>query len=206
MGLRRDCGRTFSFPWSSKETMRQNDRVRWLVLAGIAGVGLGWWIRPLWETAPSQESPSTTLRPTVAAIASLVTPRLQEGRQDTDLPPIHPQRNLFAFREAQPVRAAIVQVTATTPTPVPKLADPPRNEIAPAAQAPALPAFGYKFLGTFGPAASPFAVFANDGQVENVRAGERIGQSFTLRRIGIETVDVAHVSAPDEVRRIALGQ
>ena len=60
----------------------------------------------------------------------------------------------------------------------------------PAAASPPL-VFGYRFLGTFGPAASLIAAFAGNGEVLTAREGDRIGQSFVLRRIGTRDVEVA---------------
>jgi hypothetical protein len=98
------------------------------------------------------------------------------------------RRNLFAFAELQaPPRARVPVAVHRLP------------EVAPVAVAvletPAVAAppvvFGYRFLGTFGPASSPIAAFAGNGEVLTVREGDRIGQSFVLRRIGTQGVDVA---------------
>lgn len=72
---------------------------------------------------------------------------------------------------------------------------------------PVPPAFDYKYIGTFGSAASPIATFAGNGEIINVRVGETIAGKFVLRSIGIESVQIGFVGfPPDETRRIAMGQ
>jgi hypothetical protein len=98
-----------------------------------------------------------------------------------------PRRNLFEFAEVQATRpmAPIAQQgsPAVVPVTVAVLETP--------AAAPPPLVFGYRFLGTFGPAASLIAAFAGNGQVLTVREGDHIGQSFVLRRIGKRDVEVA---------------
>ncbi|HEX7678889.1 MAG TPA: hypothetical protein VF713_12240 [Thermoanaerobaculia bacterium] len=103
------------------------------------------------------------------------------------------RRNLFAFAEVQaPPRARVVPVAVhRSPEVVAVAVAVPET---PAVAAPPPLVFGYRFLGTFGPASSPIAAFASNGEVLTVREGDQIGQSFVLRRIGTQEVDVA---APD---------
>ena len=67
--------------------------------------------------------------------------------------------------------------------------------------------FPYNYLGTFGPDAQPFAVFAHAGDVVTARAGETIGTTeFFVREIGIETITVALRSDPtNTAQRIPIG-
>jgi hypothetical protein len=82
------------------------------------------------------------------------------------------------------------------------------NEIPPPPPPPQPPAFNYKYLGTFGSASRPIATFSSNGEIVNVRVGETFGNGrFTLRKIGIESVDIGFPGFPADVtRRIPLGQ
>jgi len=64
------------------------------------------------------------------------------------------------------------------------------SEVAPAA-APALPAFSWRYIGRFGPAESQLAAFVREGEVIVVREGGSIDSTFSLRRIGIESVIIS---------------
>lgn len=96
-------------------------------------------------------------------------------------------RNLFAYVTHQerpamsrprPVPPAPpVMAAAMVPLPI-EQAVPPRMEL------------GYRLIGRFGPEGNPIAAFVRDGQVVTVRAGERIGQHFIVRSIGLESVEV----------------
>ena len=105
-----------------------------------------------------------------------------------------PVRNLFAFLEPPPPEK---------PRVLPAVAL--RASVAPfVAQPPSPPPFPYRYIGTFGPRESAFAVFTRDGEVINARVGATIGERFTLRRIGIESVDLAW-GGPSELR-VAVGR
>ena len=72
---------------------------------------------------------------------------------------------------------------------------------------PVPPAFNYRYIGTFGSAASPIATFTREGEIVNARVGETIDGKFILRGIGLESVEIGFVGfPPDERRRIAVGQ
>jgi hypothetical protein len=80
-------------------------------------------------------------------------------------------------------------------------------EVPPPPPPPVPPSFTYKFIGMFGPAASPIATFTRDGEIVNARAGEILEGKFILRSIGIESVEIGFVGFPADVRqRIPLGQ
>ena len=104
-------------------------------------------------------------------------------------------RNLFAFLEPPRPRMLVVRQMATpVVTPAPVIAQPVGVE-------PAAPACPYRYIGTFGPRENVFAVFARDGDVINVRAGEMIGYGFRLQRIDGES---AEVSWADTIVRVPL--
>ena len=72
---------------------------------------------------------------------------------------------------------------------------------------PVPPAFTYKYIGTFGSAASPIATFSGNGEIINVRVGETIDGKFILKNIGIESVDIGFVGfPPNKTTRVPLGQ
>lgn len=80
-------------------------------------------------------------------------------------------------------------------------------EIPPPPPPPVPPTFNFKFIGMFGPSASPIATFTRDGEIVNARAGEILDGKFILRSIGIESVEIGFVGFPQDVRqRIPLGQ
>lgn len=81
------------------------------------------------------------------------------------------------------------------------------GEVPPPPPPPVPPAFTYKFIGVFGPARSPIATFARDGEIVNARVGEIIEGKFILRHIGIESAEIGFVGfPPDQRQRIPLGQ
>ena len=72
---------------------------------------------------------------------------------------------------------------------------------------PVPPAFTYRYIGTFGTPANPIATFTRDGEIVNARIGDVIDGKFTLRNIGLESVEISFVGfPPDERQRIPLGQ
>ena len=72
---------------------------------------------------------------------------------------------------------------------------------------PTPPQFTYKFIGTFGPPGSPIASFNSNGEIINVRVGDTINNTFIIRAIGVESVDIGFVGFPPDVKtRVPLGQ
>lgn len=77
--------------------------------------------------------------------------------------------------------------------------DPP--EVAPPPEPPKPPPFTYKLVGTFGPEKKQIAVFSRDGEILNIHVGQTFGGSrFTLRSIGIESVEIGYPGFPPEMR------
>jgi hypothetical protein len=106
-------------------------------------------------------------------------------------------RNLFAYREPppKPIAQAVVRYVA-----------PPVAIAEPVAVQPAAPAptrFTWKYVGSFGPRETPFAVFSRDGEVITARRGERVDAQFVVKAVGVESVDVQPRDEP--VQRIPLG-
>lgn len=107
---------------------------------------------------------------------------------------IEARRNLFAYVEPPRPRA---MASAFVPPPVqpPAVVEATPPPPAPQPAEPALPAFGYRCIGRLGPDSAPLAAFANDGGVVVARAGERIGDAFVLREIGMESVVIGIVGS-----------
>jgi hypothetical protein len=85
------------------------------------------------------------------------------------------------------------------PRPIPPPPPPP--------PAPQPPPFTLKYIGTFGPAGNPIATFSGNGEIVNVRVGETIDGKFILRSIGIESVEIAYVGFPADVKtRVPIGE
>lgn len=81
------------------------------------------------------------------------------------------------------------------------------SEIPPPPPPPTPPHFPYKFIGTFGHAPKPIAVFSREGELLNVRPGETFGGKFVLLGVGIESADIGYVGFPSDVRRrIPIGE
>ena len=67
-------------------------------------------------------------------------------------------------------------------------------------------AFPYCFIGRFGPDNAHLAAFVADGQAHVVRAGEVLDGKFLVNYIGIESVEVSPLSAPDLKKTLDVGQ
>lgn len=121
----------------------------------------------------------------IAAGAPPPVPSLERPRAAD--PAIGHRRNLFAY-VARPPRAIAAAPVARAATIA--VAPPPALDETPRAAAPEPPRFPYRYIGRFGKDADPLAAFVRDGEVVTVRRGGRIGEGFTLRAIGIESVEV----------------
>lgn len=178
---------------ASNGTMTLGERFRTSVVAALIGAGVTWLCIPgrLETQERREDGPRIRTAPemnnTPAPLQGLREPAAYDARD------ISSRRNLFAFAEAQEPRARVVPVAVHRLPEVAPVAVAVMETPAVAVAAPPL-VFGYRFLGTFGPASSPIAAFASNGEVLTVREGDQIGQSFVLRRIGTQEVDVA---APD---------
>ena len=108
-------------------------------------------------------------------------------------PPAHlpTLRNVFTFLEPPPL-PRVVDSPAMAPPQLPTARVAAHFTIEP-------PPFPYHFIGTFGPRQNELAVFVRDGEVINARVGDAIAERFRLRRIGIESVDLAW-GGPEELR------
>ena len=68
------------------------------------------------------------------------------------------------------------------------------------------PAFGLRYLGSFGPESRRIAVFTDGEEIFNALVGDVIAGKFVVHDIGYESVAIAFVDFPDEPpRRFAIG-
>lgn len=168
--------------------MTLGERLRTSVVAALIGAGVTWLAIPgrLETQERREDGPRIHTAPemnnTTAPLLRLRDPAAYDARD------LSSRRNLFAFAVFQaPPRARFPVVVHRLPEVAPVTVAVLET---PAVAAPPL-VFGYRFLGTFGPASAPIAAFASNGEVLTVREGDHIGQSFVLRRIGTQDVDVA---------------
>jgi len=87
-----------------------------------------------------------------------------------------------------------------TIAPTPVVIEAPRT---PTVVVNAPPAFDYRFIGTFGPLQDRIAAFSRNGEIVTARLGDRIGETFELRSIGAESVEVVSASG---TQRVPLGR
>ena len=97
------------------------------------------------------------------------------------------------------------------PQPAPKAAPQPVAPAAPKAPPepakPQPPPLTLKYLGSFGPADRPIAVFSGDDDIYNAREGDVIDGKFKVVHIGYESADLAFVGFPDAAaKRLPVGQ
>ncbi len=91
-----------------------------------------------------------------------------------------------------------------TPTPAPTL--PPRPSPTPrwiddgkGGKLPPPPPFDRTYIGYFGPAATPVAVFRKGNQVEVGVQGDVLNDTFVIRHVGLQSVTIGFVGYPEEV-------
>ncbi len=139
---------------------------------------------------------STHVQPAVA-------PAPQFGLFDPALVPGgHGNRNLFAFRE-KPV--VVVPAKRQEPPPA-AVVEGPRDGVAVVVRGPDKPVFPYRCIGRFGPKNAQLAAFVVDGEVKLARAGEVLADKYLVRGVGIESVEVALLSAPEVSWRLEFGK
>jgi hypothetical protein len=69
------------------------------------------------------------------------------------------------------------------------------------------PPVDVQYLGSFGSATAPIAVFTDGEEIFNVRQGEVIEGKFRVVRIGYESVDLSFVGFPDApAERLPVGR
>ena len=119
---------------------------------------------------------------------------------DANVAAANARRNLFTYRELPRIPRPVIQVASLKPlvVPQPVVIEAPRPEPQPVA--PPLPTFPHAYLGRFGPAGNPIAVFRIDGDVVNARAGETIAGAYIVRKVGADDVEIGFPGSEHVVR------
>ncbi|HXM79236.1 MAG TPA: hypothetical protein VOA00_08395 [Thermoanaerobaculia bacterium] len=196
-----------------------------LVLLVVFAIGV---VR--WRSAPSSPVPPGALAARGTSTAGVEDDRpapaargrgsLNEKAVSADEVPIVTTKDLDPQRGRRegPTSRNLFDLRAPTPVPPPPPTPAPPPPPAPGSAGfvgplpppaptptPAPPAIPFKFIGTFGPKDRPFAVLVLGDQIVNARAGDVVFDSFLLRRVGYESVDVGFVGfAPTETRRLGI--
>ena len=136
--------------------------------------------------------------------------RLQPARERPQIGLVNPadagnssaaRRNVFAYPE--PARAVVVPKNEVITKP------PVATTIAQtdtSGQEKKDFTFPYRYIGRFGPENAQLAAFVADGQATVVKTGEVLGGKFLVRAIGIESVEVSLLSAPELKKTLDIGQ
>jgi len=168
--------------------MTIGERFRTSVVAALISAGVTWLCAPahFQEHEHREDVPRIRAAPEMST-APVPSLRLRDAAADDAR--VHTlRRNLFEFAEVQATKPKVSIISQGSPAVVPVTVAVLETPVV--ASPPPL-VFGYRFLGTFGPAASLIAAFAGNGEVLTAREGDHIGKSFVLRRIGTEDVEVA---------------
>lgn len=147
----------------------------------MIGIAALWYLatRPLATLDAAPVSPGTP--PVVEGAAPVVDRVVEYVRADEHTAT---ERNPFGYIEPKPqvvvAQAPVASVAVIEPPPV----------TATVPVEPPLPRFEHRYIGRFGPERDPIAAFSLNGDVITVRRGDRIGERFVLRSIGLESVEV----------------
>ncbi len=134
--------------------------------------------------------------------AAVAAPRPELTLVDSALlPGGHGERNLFAFREKAP--AIVVPPHHEAPPAIAVVKSPDEGNFMKEKEKPRFP---YRCIGRFGPEDAQLAAFVVDGEVKLARAGEVLAEKYLVRGIGIESVEVGLLSAPDVSWRLEFGK
>jgi len=105
-------------------------------------------------------------------------------------------RNPFQYVEPPPVKATPKVIVQQAPPP-PVIVQ-PVVEVQPGPPPP--PHFPYELIGRFGLVRDPIVAFVGNGQVITVQIGDTIDDTFVVRSIGIESVEIGYVNRPETLR------
>lgn len=115
-----------------------------------------------------------------------------------------PGRNPFRFY--QPPRKR-TPPPPPPPRPVERAPVQTAQAAPPEPQGPTPPPIELGYLGSFGPATRPIAVFTDGEEIYNVRLGDVIDGKFRVVNIGYESVDLAFVDFPEvPAERLPIGR
>jgi hypothetical protein len=107
-------------------------------------------------------------------------------------------RNPFQYVEPpKPKPKAVVERPAVSPPePEPRRAESPPLHV----EAPPPPEFPYHLIGRFGRTGDPIAAFSGKGQVITVQNGDTIDDTFVVRSIGADFVEIGYVTRSETLR------
>ncbi|HJQ38255.1 MAG TPA: hypothetical protein VKB93_14050 [Thermoanaerobaculia bacterium] len=111
------------------------------------------------------------------------------------------QRNPFQFVEPPPAKPKDRGAAAFRPPENAgglKPAAPSVVETAPVIPPP--PAFPYQLIGRFGRGENLIVAFSGKGQVITAQVGDTIEDTFVIRGIGVDSVEIGYVNRPETVR------
>jgi hypothetical protein len=116
-------------------------------------------------------------------------------------------RSVFAYREAsREVAKSRGREVAAVATELPNnSATEKPSDIATSGHRDPGP-FPYRAIGRFGPDDGQLVAFIVDGEVKLARAGEVLAERYIVRAVGIESVEVALLSAPETRWILELGK
>lgn len=172
------------------------------LLIGILTLLLGWMVRGIAFDADASPMPQSSAPAAIApSVQAEVWPQLSVDRVSYASTEPHGTRNLFGYVERVVPVAPVVR-----PAPAPVVVAPPVVAPAVVEERPRL-RFAYRFIGRFGPNDRPVAAFSRDGEVVTARVGDRVGEHFVLRSIGIESVEMeAVVGGEVQTERVPLNR
>jgi hypothetical protein len=138
------------------------------------------------------------LQPQAAAAAAsdfeLIDPAMLPGSA-------RPDRNVFTYREKPAALATPHHEHAAI---VPAVVSLPASGLI--VKQPEKPVFPYRCIGRFGPEGAQLVAFIVDGEVKLARAGEVLQDRYLVRGVGIESVEVGLLDAPEVSWRLEFGK
>jgi hypothetical protein len=153
--------------------------------------------------ACSQDIASPSSRPVrLQHVAASVVPGFELVDPLTLPGNAHPDRNVFVYRE-KPAVAAATAHHEQPPIVTPVIALQSKGDDA---KQPEKPPFPYRCIGRFGPEGAQLVAFIIGGEVKLARAGEVLEDKYLVRGVGIESVEVGLLSAPDVSWRLEFGK
>ncbi len=107
-------------------------------------------------------------------------------------------RNPFQFVEPPPAKPKVVKKEEAPPPEPVVVAPPVVVDTTPVIPPP--PAFQYQLIGRFGRGDNLIVAFSGKGQVITAQVGDTIEDTFVIRRIGVDSVEIGYVNRPETVR------
>lgn len=158
------------------------------VLIGVLALLGGWMVRGIAFDADASPMPQSSAPPAIApSVQAEMLPQLSVDRVRHASSETRSTRNLFGY-----VERVVPVAPDVRPEPAPIVVAPPVVVPVAVDERPRL-RFAYRFIGRFGPDDRPVAAFSRDGEIVTARVGDRVGEHFVLRSVGIESVEMEAV-------------